>query len=84
MTLGTIDRRLAKLRAHTRTPRGRRDFAAVAKIVDLLAQRDKADWHGRRDVTELLKVIYPADSIYPTGVPLRALPYPMLALLRKA
>ena len=81
MTLGEIDRRLAKLRAHLRTPRGRGDTAAAWKIAELNALRDGRDWYGRRDMGELLKVLYPPDSI--TSAMLPAM-HPLLSMIRKA
>jgi hypothetical protein len=83
MTTDVIERRIAKLRTHLRTRRGRGDFAALELLVKLLHLKDDRDWYQRAYVKGLLKVIYPANSIYPTGVPLRELGHPLLAMLRK-
>lgn len=79
----SLDRQIAKVRAHLRTPRGRGDSAALDRLMRLQDERDRKDSPRLRDINEMLKVLYPADSALPLGAPLRALPHPLFAMLKK-
>lgn len=80
----SLDRQIAKVRAHLRTPRGRGDTAALDRLMRLQDERDRKDHPRLRDFSEMLKVLYPADSVLPLGAPIRELGHPLFAMLRKA